>query len=59
MAVEVDGPSHYLVDITTGEEAHNGSTRWKTEMLEALGWRLVRVGYREWGRSGDDRARLV
>jgi very-short-patch-repair endonuclease len=48
VVVELDGPSHDLLDVATGEERHDGSTLGKTKLLEALGWRVHRVGLREW-----------
>mmetsp|Transcript_11023 Transcript_11023/g.34802 ORF Transcript_11023/g.34802 Transcript_11023/m.34802 type:complete len:96 (-) Transcript_11023:676-963(-) len=58
VAVEFDGPTHYVVDLTTGEESYDGSSRWKSRVLEALGWRVYRVGWREWaGQPVDGRRR--
>ena len=48
VVVEFDGATHYVVDASTGEESYDGSTRWKTRVLEVLGWRVFRVGWREW-----------
>ena len=43
VALEVDGPSHFLQD---GQQ--DGSTRLRDRMLAAHGWRVVVVDYREW-----------
>jgi len=48
VAVEFDGPSHYLHHVATGEEIYDGSTLWKTRVLEASGWCVHRVGWRQW-----------
>lgn len=38
IAIEIHGPSHYLVDLHTGERRLNGPTRAKEARIEALGW---------------------
>ena len=43
VALEVDGPSHFLQD-----ERQDGSTQLRNRMLAAHGWRVVSVDYREW-----------
>ena len=43
VAVEVDGPHHFLQD---GRQ--DGSTLLRNKMLAAHGWRVVVVDYREW-----------
>ena len=43
VAVEVDGPHHFLQD-----GRHNGSTQLRNRMLAAHGWRVVVVDYRAW-----------
>ena len=43
VAVEVDGPTHFLQD---GRQ--DGSTRLRNRMLAAHGWRVVVVDYRMW-----------
>jgi very-short-patch-repair endonuclease len=59
VVVEIDGPTHYLRDVSSGEETYNGSTRVKTRLLRLLGWRVIRVGWREWARGPDARELLV
>ena len=44
IALEVDGPTHYLHDGRS-----NGSTQLRNRMLAAHGWRVVVVEYRTWG----------
>jgi hypothetical protein len=53
VVVEFDGPSHYLSHVQSGEESYDGSTLLKTKLLEALGWRVHRVGWRAWARDRD------
>jgi hypothetical protein len=48
LAVEVDGPSHYLSNAPT---VPNGATRLRTRLLEARGWRVVSVPVTEWVRQ--------
>ena len=43
VALEVDGPSHYLQD-----GRPNGSTKLRNRMLAAHGWRVMVVDYRTW-----------
>jgi very-short-patch-repair endonuclease len=53
VVVEFDGPTHYLSHVQSGEESYDGSSLLKTKLLEALGWRVHRVGWREWARDRD------
>ena len=48
MAIEVDGPSHYV-----GREA-NGSTILKRRQLRWAGWPLVVVPYWEWNALANE-----
>ena len=41
VALELDGPSHFL----TGCGTRNGSTKAKTELLSALGWKVERFAW--------------
>mmetsp|Transcript_5271 Transcript_5271/g.16574 ORF Transcript_5271/g.16574 Transcript_5271/m.16574 type:complete len:492 (+) Transcript_5271:697-2172(+) len=59
-AIEVDGPSHYLEDVTTGERFVNGATRFKSRLLQRLGWNVVHVPFEEWNDKSDvQRRRLL
>ena len=51
VAVEVDGPSHFL-EAGTGaaKRTPSGTTRLKHRQLRAQGWQLVSVPYWEWDR---------
>jgi hypothetical protein len=51
-AVEVDGPSHFLLPDERGECAPNGRTRLKRRLLASAGWRVVAVPYYEWDALG-------
>jgi hypothetical protein len=53
VVVEFDGPLHYFSHVRSGEESYDGSTLPKTKLLEALGWRVHRVGWRAWARDRD------
>jgi hypothetical protein len=53
VVVEFDGLSQYLSHVQSGEESYDGSTLLKTKPLEALGWRVHRVGWRAWARDRD------
>jgi very-short-patch-repair endonuclease len=53
VVVEFDGPSHFLSHVQSGEESYDGSSLLKTKLLEALGWRVHRVGWRAWARDRD------
>jgi len=44
--VEYDGPYHDVVDVHTGEVTVTGTTAWKSRVLRALGWRVVRYPWR-------------
>jgi hypothetical protein len=52
VAVEFDGPKHYLVgasdDVST--RAFDGTTKSKERLLRRLGWTVVRVPYFAWSR---------
>jgi very-short-patch-repair endonuclease len=46
LIIQVDGPTHYLSD-----GSQNGNTRFQTRLLEKLGYRVLRLGYRELNRN--------
>ena len=55
IAIEFDGPSHFLSD-----HQHNGPTKFKTRLLEALGWQVLRIDYLKWdGLKGGERAQFL
>jgi len=45
LAIEFDGPSHFLSDGT-----HNGATQLKTRLLKKLGWSVIRIPFQEWAK---------
>ena len=49
VAVEVDGPSHFLKQVGTGHltTIRNGATRAKRDHLQRLGWTMVSLDYRD------------
>jgi hypothetical protein len=57
VALEFDGPSHFLTDLASERRlVVDGPTVWKSRALQALGWRVVRVRFDEWARAqGADR----
>jgi len=60
LAIEVDGPFHYLWDASSGDSVVNGGTRFKSTLLELLGWNVVRVSFTEWnGQSEKARRELL
>jgi len=55
LAIEVDGPSHFLHGPTQG--VYTGSTRLKHRLLRRLGWTVLSVPYYEWNRLKTDAAK--
>ena len=47
-AVEVDGPSHYLMNARGRCVVENGPTRLKSRLLRRLGWDVTHVPFFEW-----------
>ena len=60
-AIEVDGPFHYLKDVSSpGDYVVNGSTRFKSRLLRALGWQVTHVSFFEWdNKSRAERRQLL
>ena len=58
-AIEVDGPSHYLRDVTSGEYVVNGPTQFKTRLLEAHGWKIAHIPFFEWNERSDAERRQL
>ena len=58
LAVEVDGPSHYLKDGSA--YVFNGATRLKSRLLRSFGWTVAHVPFFDWDhRSESERRQLV
>ena len=58
-AIEVDGPSHFLKDSTTGEYVVNGPTQFKSRLLRAHGWKVAHVVFFEWDERFDAERRQL
>ena len=48
VAVEFDGPTHYLLGGATGQIQCNGATAFKRRLLRLLGWEVIAIPYFEW-----------
>jgi len=48
VAIEVDGPSHFLLPDGRGARKPNGPTLLKRRLLAAAGWRVISVPFYEW-----------
>ena len=60
LAVEVDGPSHYLKDLLSGESVVNGATRFKMRQLRSFGWTVAHISFLEWNhKTESERRQLV
>jgi len=49
IAIEYDGPSHFLKAVGSGEltSIENGATKAKRRFLELLGWTVINIDYRD------------
>ena len=60
LAVEVDGPTHYLKDLSSGENVANGATGFKTRQLRSFGWTVAHISFLDWDhKSKSERRQLV
>ena len=57
LAVEFDGPSHYLGDARSGLYSLNGPFLFKQRLLRKLGWKVLHVPYFEWYKLQSAKAR--
>ena len=48
IAIEVDGPFHFLQPDDRGVRKSNGPTLLKRRLLAAAGWRVISVPFYEW-----------
>jgi len=57
IAIEVDGPSHFLRPDSQGVRAPSGTTVLKRRLIAAAGWRVISVPFYDWGRlnTADER----
>ena len=58
-AIEVDGPSHYLKDVKSGDYIVNGATKFKSRLLRALGWQITHVPFFDWNHKTRSERREV
>ena len=51
IAIECDGPSHYLTELTKGAKPNygreNGPTTAKRRLMERMGWKIVNIDYKD------------
>jgi len=60
LAVEVDGPSHYLKELSSGRSVVNGATRFKTRLLRSFGWTVAHISFFDWqGTSESEKRQLA
>jgi hypothetical protein len=54
VAIEFDGPSHYLRSVKSGKltRSENGPTQTKRRFIEKLGWKMMKIDYRDWAKAG-------
>ena len=60
IAIEFDGPSHFLRDLRTGDilvDKENGPTKAKRRFLERLGWTVLNINFQEWALAGTKEGR--
>jgi hypothetical protein len=53
VAIEFDGPSHFLREVGSGKvwNLENGATKAKHRFLELLGWKVIKIPYFDWGEA--------
>jgi very-short-patch-repair endonuclease len=58
IAIEVDGPTHYLtciqLDSTKIKYEEDGSTTFKKKLLRLMGWKVLTIPYWEWQKCNND-----
>jgi hypothetical protein len=63
VAIEFDGPSHFLIEAQSGKvsKVENGATKAKRLFLERLGWNVFNVRYADWdeARGEEDKKELL
>ena len=60
LAVEVDGPSHFLKNLPSEENVVNGATIFKTRQLRSFGWTVAHISFFDWdNKSESERRKLV
>ena len=60
LAVEVNGPSHYLQDALSGKYVVNGATKFKSRLLRSFGWTVIHISHLDWNnKSTLERRQLI
>jgi hypothetical protein len=57
IAIEFDGPHHFVTDVSTGAMSENGPTNAKRWFLEQLGWKVINVRFTDWNNAGGKEAK--
>lgn len=55
VAVEFDGPTHYLLGGDGGRMRCNGATAFKRRLLAKMGWTVIDIPYYEWNEVRDQK----
>jgi hypothetical protein len=63
VAIEFDGPSHFLIEAQSGKvsKVENGPTKAERLFLERLGWKVFNIHYLDWmeTRGAEDKKELL
>lgn len=51
LAIEVNGPSHYLTDLVSGESVMNGPSKHKLHQIESAGWKVKSINIMDLRRT--------
>jgi very-short-patch-repair endonuclease len=51
LAIEVNGPSHYLMDLASGESVMNGPSKHKLHQIESAGWKVKSINIMDLRRT--------
>eukprot|EP00808_Paulinella_micropora_P012063 g19425.t1 len=58
VAIEVDGPSHFLTGSADGvENRYIGTTILKQRLLQKMGWKVISIPYFDWAALGGSNER--
>ena len=53
LAVEVDGPTHFLKHSSSGKYVVNGATRFKARLLRSVGWTVAHIAFFDWSEKSE------
>ena len=59
LAIEVDGPSHYVKDLSSGENVVKGAARFKTRQLRSFGWTVAHISFLDWDHKCESERRQL